>query len=83
MRAAQRRDRLLLGDIVMPRLSGIELGARVASRFSRIRTVFESGCSEAVMAGKGFEAGGIAYIQKPFTVDDLARRVRAALDDGI
>ncbi len=71
---------LLLTDVIMPHMTGPELKARVESLHPGIKTVFMSGYTADVIAQRGLLDKGLAFIQKPFTVQDLAGMVRKALD---
>ncbi|MCW3846978.1 PAS domain-containing protein [Sphingomonas sp. LB-2] len=68
----QRVD-LLFTDIVMPEMTGRELARRAAVLIPGLRTLFTSGYSRE-------EAGSGDVLPKPFALDQLAHRVRAALD---
>jgi signal transduction histidine kinase len=76
------RIHLLLTDVVMPGMDGKELAARLAKLQPEIRVLYMSGYPESVIAHKGVLDPGIDYIQKPFTPDALAARVRDVLKTG-
>jgi CheY-like chemotaxis protein len=71
---------LLLTDVVMPEMSGREL----AELFNRIRpevpVLFMSGYTDDAIVRHGLLRPSIAYLQKPFSPDALARKVREVLD---
>lgn len=71
---------LLLTDVVMPGMNGKELFARVAERFADLKVLYMSGYSSELIAHRGVLDEGIAFIQKPFTVQLLATRVREVLE---
>jgi nitrogen-specific signal transduction histidine kinase/CheY-like chemotaxis protein len=71
---------LLLTDVVMPEISGRELARSVAGLEPGIGVLYMSGYTDGVIAHHGVLDAGVAYIQKPFTADSLARKVREALD---
>ena len=73
---------LLLTDVVMPGMDGRELAARMAKLQPEIRVLYMSGYPESVIAHKGVLDPGIDYIQKPFTPDALAARVRVMFKPG-
>ncbi len=64
----------------MPHMTGPELKARVEALHPGIKTVFMSGYTADVIAQRGLLDKGLAFIQKPYTVQDLAGMVRKALD---
>ncbi|MFO8070305.1 MAG: response regulator [Polyangia bacterium] len=71
---------LLLTDIVMPGISGVELVERLRSRKTAIPVLFMSGYSDDVIAHHGNRTASINLIEKPFSLVDLARRVRETID---
>ena len=76
-RARHERVDLLLTDVIMPKLSGIELAARLD-----IPAVFMSGYTGDVVERHGMLGAGRRLVQKPFSAADLCRQVRAELDDA-
>jgi two-component system, cell cycle sensor histidine kinase and response regulator CckA len=70
---------LLLTDVVMPNWSGQELADRLGQRWSGIRVLFMSGYADDAILRHGFPAKGVNFIQKPFSPDQLAIRVRQIL----
>jgi CheY-like chemotaxis protein len=68
---------LLLTDIVMPYLNGWELAQQVRVVRSETKMLFMTGYSEIAVAHEG--VSGLDVIQKPFTPDSLAHRVREAI----
>jgi nitrogen-specific signal transduction histidine kinase/CheY-like chemotaxis protein len=73
---------LLLSDVVMPQMSGPELARRVAGVRPEIKILCMSGYTDDAVVRHGALDAGIAFIQKPFTPDTLARKVREVLDAG-
>jgi CheY-like chemotaxis protein len=70
---------LLLTDVVMPLMSGHELGSRLVQRCSETKVLYMSGYTSDDLARRGLLADGAPFIQKPFTPDSLSRRVREVL----
>jgi PAS domain S-box-containing protein len=70
---------LLITDVVMPGMNGRELAERITSMQPGIRCLYMSGYTADVIADRGVLDEGLRFIQKPFSVDDLARKVREAL----
>ncbi|OGP71453.1 MAG: hypothetical protein A2W09_05795 [Deltaproteobacteria bacterium RBG_16_50_11] len=71
---------LVLSDVVMPGMSGRELAKRFMLIHPKIKVVYMSGYTDHAIVHRGFLEEGVDYVQKPFTVDGLARKVREALD---
>jgi two-component system cell cycle sensor histidine kinase/response regulator CckA len=71
---------LLLTDIVMPRMSGPELAALLASRRPETKVLFMSGYAGSHVAHGGGVPSGSPFLSKPFTPDALAQKVREVLD---
>jgi two-component system cell cycle sensor histidine kinase/response regulator CckA len=71
---------LLLTDVVMPGRSGKDLSDDVRVVSPRTRVLFMSGYSQSVIVHQGVVDEGVDLIEKPFSADDLMRRVRTMLD---
>ena len=71
---------LLLTDVVMPGLSGQELADQLASRRPGIRVLYMSGYPGDAVVQHGTLPSGSPFLQKPFSPDHLARKVRDVLD---
>jgi two-component system, cell cycle sensor histidine kinase and response regulator CckA len=70
---------VLVTDVIMPRMTGLELYQHAKALRADLRAVFISGYSDAVIDYQALP-GENAYLQKPFSMARLARQVRAALD---
>jgi PAS domain S-box-containing protein len=71
---------LLLTDVVMPEMNGRELAKNLLSLYPDLKRLFMSGYTANVIAHHGVLDEGVHFIQKPFSANDLAARVREALD---
>ncbi len=78
----QHKDRihLLLTDVVMPRMNGPELAKRLGSLYPEMKMLFMSGYAGDAIVHHGVLDEGVNYIQKPFTTQGLAKKVREILD---
>jgi two-component system cell cycle sensor histidine kinase/response regulator CckA len=74
--------RLLLTDVVMPEMSGLDLAVRLRERRPHLQVMFMSGFPEPTVGDGGGEAPGAHFIAKPFDRQGLLRAVRKALDDA-
>jgi PAS domain S-box-containing protein len=71
---------LLLTDVVMPGISGRELADQLGTRRPGIRVLYMSGYPGDAVVQHGSLPAGSAFLQKPFSPDGLARKVRDVLD---
>jgi len=71
---------LLLTDVVMPHMGGRELADRLAPAYPGLKVLYMSGYTEDAIVHHGVLDPGTSLLQKPFTSDVLAKRVRDLLD---
>jgi PAS domain S-box-containing protein len=71
---------LLVTDVVMPEMSGGQLAEAIRRRFPTCRVLYMSGYNEDMAVSHGQPGRSDAFLQKPFTPQILARKVRETLD---
>ena len=71
---------LVLTDVVMPDMGGVELSARVARAHPDMRIVYMSGYTEGDKLQPGLRNSPYPFLQKPFSPENLAVRIRETLD---
>jgi DNA-binding NtrC family response regulator len=71
---------ILLSDIVMPGLSGVQLAAVLLPRHPGMKVIFMSGYSRENLAAPSIRSLHAAYVSKPFTAETLVAAVRGVLD---
>ncbi len=78
-RAAHRIDAVLT-DLAMPGLGGRRLGETISRCWPRLRVVYMSGFPAKRMMNEGQLDPIDPFVQKPFTAEELGRKVRDALE---
>ena len=71
---------LVLSDIVLSGMSGPELAEKLRKQKNNVRFLFMSGYADDAVIRHGILETEVAFIQKPFTPDALAQKVRETLD---
>jgi PAS domain S-box-containing protein len=74
------RIHLLLTDVIMPQMTGSALAQRLRSRQPELKVLYLSGYPDDVLDGQDVLGPGRAFLRKPFSADDLVRKVREVLD---
>ena len=72
--------KLLLADMIMPKMNGRDVARRVAARIPAVRVLYMSGFPTHNIVNQGMLEPGIFFLQKPFTAVALASKVREVLD---
>jgi CheY-like chemotaxis protein len=73
------RIHLLLTDVIMPGMNGKELSKLLLELYPQLKVLLMSGYAENVIARRGVLDSEVAFIQKPFTSDSLAGKIRQLL----
>ncbi len=73
---------LLLTDVMMPGMNGVELSYKAVEVRPEIRVLFVSGYTDESLLEAGKFPQGTAFLQKPFTLGSLLGKVREVLDAG-
>jgi len=80
---AERYERpidLLIADVVMPELGGGELVERLLARRPNLKVLYISGYTNDEVVRRGIRRTDAHFLQKPFTAQELMRKVRKVLD---
>ncbi len=77
--AYPKRIHLLLTDVIMPTMSGKVLAGKIENLRTGIRTLFMSGFAANVLRPQGIFDDNIHFIQKPFSSELLAKKVKEIL----
>lgn len=81
-KASPRPIDLLLTDVVMPEMNGLDLARDLSSLYPKLKLLFMSGYTANVIAHHGVLDPGVHFIQKPFSIKNLAVKIRSVLDRG-
>ncbi|MFN2501220.1 MAG: PAS domain S-box protein [Pyrinomonadaceae bacterium] len=72
---------LLLTDVIMPNMGGRELAQKLLEKMPDLPVLFASGYTEYKAVDQRVLDANVIFAQKPFSVDDLSRKVRDLLDE--
>jgi len=73
--------RLLLADVVLPRTSGRRIAEILRKKRPDLKILFMSGYTEESLDARNARMEDSDFIQKPFSLIDLVRRIRELFDD--
>jgi two-component system cell cycle sensor histidine kinase/response regulator CckA len=71
---------LLVTDVVMPKMSGRELAERLVTIHRETRILYMSGYTDGAIGQQGVLDPQTELLQKPFSFDELAQKVRKVID---
>jgi DNA-binding response OmpR family regulator len=77
--ALEQRPDLAVLDVMMPRLTGLEVTERIRAEGEQMPIVLLTARVQEADVARGFEAGADDYIKKPFSPQELRARVQAIL----
>jgi len=72
---------LLFTDVVMPGMNGSELYRKMSRNHPDLQVLYMSGYTDNVIAHRGVLDEGIHFLQKPFDLEKLGRKLREVLED--
>lgn len=73
---------LLITDVVMPDMNGKNLAKEITKQFPDLKCLFMSGYTANIIANHGILDNGVHFISKPFSKQQLAKKVRDVLDNA-
>ncbi len=71
---------LIITDVVMPVMGGRQLVDQLLPRYPDLKVLYVTGYADDAMLRKGIDVETHAFLQKPFSPSDLAKKVRVVLD---
>ncbi|OGK12875.1 MAG: hypothetical protein A2W80_08240 [Candidatus Riflebacteria bacterium GWC2_50_8] len=78
--SSREKIQLLITDVIMPEMNGRDLARELKKIRPGLKVLFMSGYTDEVIANHGVLDNNINFIEKPFTMNDLATKVRETLD---
>ncbi|WP_051305809.1 GAF domain-containing protein [Desulfogranum mediterraneum] len=70
---------LMVTDVVLPEMNGKELGEKIRELYPDLKIIYISGYTENIIEHRGVSEGEVNFLQKPFTVQALRKKVRQVL----
>ncbi len=74
---------LLMTDVIMPDMNGLDLSKKLKSANPHLKCLFMSGYTDDIISPHGMMDEKVHFIQKPFTKTDLITKVKKALNDSV
>ncbi|HEB09817.1 MAG TPA: response regulator [Spirochaetales bacterium] len=73
---------LLVTDVIMPKMGGKELAGKLTEEYPKLKVLYISGYTDNAIAHHGELDKGVSLLQKPFSTQSLAEKVREVLDES-
>jgi DNA-binding response OmpR family regulator len=77
---AHRYVQLIILDVVMPEVDGVQLGRQILGRWPALRLLYMSAYPAEVLVQRGLTDPQVHFLAKPFTHDELMVKVEVAID---
>jgi two-component system, cell cycle sensor histidine kinase and response regulator CckA len=77
---AHRYVHLIILDVVMPKVDGVQLGRRILDRWPPLRLLYMSAHPAEVLVQHGLTDPQVHFLPKPFTHDELMSKLEVAID---
>ncbi len=74
---------LMITDVIMPGMNGRDLAVQLTQLYPDLKVLFMSGYTANVIAHHGVLDPGVHFMQKPFSMDDIAAKVKEVMDDAL
>ena len=79
-RKENRQIDLIITDVVMPGMNGIEMMEELTAQYGDIRVIYMSGYTDNEMIQHGLMEQGLHFLQKPFTPEQITKKIREIMD---
>ncbi|MGN6393705.1 MAG: response regulator [Gemmatimonadales bacterium] len=80
---AHRYVHLIMLDVVMPAVNGVQLGRHILDRWPSLHLLYMSAYPAEILVQHGLEDAQVHFLAKPFTHDELMSRIEVASDRRI
>jgi DNA-binding response OmpR family regulator len=77
---ANRYVHLIMLDVVMPAVDGVQLGRHILARWPSLRLLYMSAHPAEILVQHGLEDAQVHFLAKPFTHDELMGKIELAID---
>lgn len=74
---------VVVTDVIMPGMNGHDLCVRLRERYPQMRVLLMSGYTKDAVIRRNMMQDADGFVEKPFTTDEMARKVREVLDSAL